>query len=63
MTPEELKIYKEEIKKSPQEGHRNAKERFMKELGLSDMVAAVAAQQCYFSSIKNKQRRVKNDTK
>lgn len=56
MTPEELKIYQEEIKKSPQEGHRNAKKRFMEELGLPDMVAAVAAQQCYFSNAKKGRR-------
>lgn len=56
MTPEELKIYQEEIKKSPQKGHRNAKKRFMEELGLPDMVAAVAAQQCYFSNAKKGKR-------
>ena len=54
MTPEELKIYQEEIKKSPHNGHRNAKERFMKELGLPDMVAAIATQQCYCHMYKKK---------
>jgi hypothetical protein len=46
MTPQELKIYQEEIKKSPSEGKRNAIKRYREELQLTDMVASVTACQC-----------------
>jgi len=49
MTPEQLKIYQEEIKKSPKHGKRNAIQRYREELQLADMVASVTACQCAYA--------------
>jgi hypothetical protein len=46
MTSEELKIYQEELRKSPKDGKRRAIKRFVNELKLGDMEASVIACQC-----------------